>query len=493
MSISILRSLGSALTGALSGTLVATAVLAHPLAAQSPAVALRDLADAYLQVDAVAMARGVPQAQRAAWNRDFDRTTLAFFGGDFRRVVRDMHDLVARMVGDSAVNSPTRQLLALRLRGAPRVLVAGRDRTLSVTATVLYAAEGIAPARTVQLRLLDASGVQYSAGTIVIPPGVLDGTSVSATLSIDDIVRAPGRYVVEATLPGAQLPLRTEVFVLAEPADSVRARLLRDIAALPGSTDPQAVTSLRARAELIAERVNENNSAQFIADPAALAVELERELRLAGSGRAPYAQRAGDIWRVITGPNGRIAFRLYAPREVNTATPLPVVFALHGAGTDENMFLEGYGDGRLRALADSIGFILVSPATANLGPNLAAFDSLLAVVARDYVIDRRRIHIVGHSAGGALAAQLAEARRTQIRSAAVIAGVGAVPANGQMSPTLFVGAETDLVIPVTRVRASYEQVLASGALVEFRQADGWGHTLVVGALLDDVARWIFNR
>lgn len=472
--------------------LVTAVVLTAPLTAQSPAVSRRDLADAYLQVDAVAMARGVPEAQRAAWNRDFDRTTLAFFGGDFRRVVRDMHDIVARMVGDSTTNSPTRQLLALRLRSNPRVLVAGRDRTLSISATVLYAREGIAPARTLQLRLLNPEGQAYTSGTLSVPPGVLDGTSVTATLNIDDIVRAPGRYIVEATLPGAQLPLRTEIFVLAEPADSLRERLLRDIAALPASADPQAVASVRARAELIAERANENNSAQFIADPAALAVDLEREVRILATGRSPYAQRAGDIWRVITGPNGRIAFRLYAPREVNTATPLPVVFALHGAGTDENMFLEGYGDGRLRALADSIGFIVVSPATANLG-NPASFDTLLAVVSRDYVIDSRRIHVIGHSAGGALTAQLASARRTQIRSAAVIAGVGAVPPNGEMSPTLFIGAETDLVIPVTRVRASYEQILASGALVEYQQANGWGHTLVVGALMDEVMRWIFNR
>lgn len=485
MRLSILRPIGLAL--------VAAAVLAPLLPAQSPAVSRRDLADAYLQVDAVAMARGVPEAHRAAWNRDFDRTTLAFFGGDFRRVVRDMHDIVARMVGDSAATSPTRQLLALRLRSTPRVLVAGRDRTLSVSATVLYVGDGIAPARTLQLRLLNPAGQAYTSGTLSIPPGVLDGATFTATLAIDDIVRAPGRYIVEATLPGAQLPLRTDVFVLAEPADSLRERLLREIAALPAAADPQAVASVRARAELIVERANENNSAQFIADPAALALDLDREVRGLATGRSPYAQRPGDIWRVITGPNGRIAFRLYAPREVNTATPLPVVFALHGAGADENMFLEGYGDGRLRTLADSLGFILVSPATANLGPDLAAFDSLLAVVSRDYVIDRRRIHLIGHSAGGALTAQLAAARRAQIRSAAVIAGAGAVPPNGAMSPTLFVGAETDLVIPVTRVRASYEQILASGALVEYQLATGWGHTLVVGALMDEVVRWVFNR
>jgi hypothetical protein len=119
-----------------------------PLAAQGMVVTRRDLADAYMQVDRAAMTTGLPAERRAEWNRSFDRTTLAFFGGNFAKVLRDMHDLLARMTGDSAVASPTRQLLPLRLEGGQRVLVAGRDRALEVSATVMYVDSTLTEART---------------------------------------------------------------------------------------------------------------------------------------------------------------------------------------------------------------------------------------------------------------------------------------------------------------------------------------------------------
>lgn len=473
--------------------LMLAASLAAPIGAQGSPVTRRDLADAYLQVDQVAMARGIPAAQRARWNQDFDRTTLAFFGGDFARVLRDMHDLLARMVGDSATHSPTRSLLAVRLRPTSRVLVSGRDGALTMSATVMYVGDGIAPRRAFRVRLLDAAGTAYAEDSLVVPPGVLAGATATATLDVSSIIHAPGRYVVEATLPGAALPLRSDVFVMAAPADSVRAELQRAIAALPAGADGQSLASVKARVELIVERPSESNSAQFIADPAALAADVAREVRALAAGRDPFAHRAGDVWRVLVGPSGEVPMRLYAPRHVNTATPLPVVLAFHGAGADENMFLEGYGDGRLRALADSVGFILLSPNSTAFARDLGALDSALAMLEREYVIDRAQVYAIGHSMGGAVVSRLATERRAQLRAAVVMAGVGTPPPQGRMTPTLFLGAEVDLVIPVTRVRAAYEAILATGALVEFRQADGWGHTLVVGALLDDAVRWLRSR
>jgi predicted esterase len=155
------------------------------------------------------------------------------------------------------------------------------------------------------------------------------------------------------------------------------------------------------------------------------------------------------------------------------------------------MFLEGYGAGRLKALADSVGFILVSPETNAMIRDIAGFDSTLAMLEREYVIDRASIYVVGHSMGAAAAMRLASERRHVVRAAVLLAGVGVPPINGQMSPTLFIGAETDLVIPITRVRASYDAAVATGAVVEFRQADGWGHTLVVGTRLNEAVHWLF--
>lgn len=477
----------------LLASLVLAAVLAAPLSAQGSAVTRRDLATAYLQVDRVAMTRGIPAERRAEWNRQFDRTTLAFFGGDFPRVLREMHDLLARMLNDAGTASPTRQLLALRLDPGQRTLVTGRDRILEVSTTVMYTDSSLALPRSLTLRLLDGRGTVYATRNVEIPATAVPGQAVTVTMDAAPIINGVGRYRLEATLAGAQLPLTSEIFVMAAPAEVVRARLERALGAVPASADPQDVAAVRARIALITDRPDPANSAQFLANPAALAAEIDGEIRALASGRKPYELRAGDYWRTITGPTGPIPARLYAPREVALGAEMPVVIALHGAGADENMFFEGYGAGRLRSLADSAGFILLSPNTTAFTRDVGALDSALAVLERLYVIDRNSVFVIGHSMGGAATVRLAAERKSMVRAAAVIAGTGAVPANGQMSPLLFVGAETDLVIPMARVRAAYSHAVAAGAVVEFQQADGWGHTLVVGARIDDVVRWVFSR
>lgn len=466
---------------------------ASGLSAQGSSVTRRDLADAYLTVDRLAMTRGVPEAQRAEWNRAFDRTTLAFFGGDFPRVLREMHDLIAKLSGDSAVASPTRNALALRLRAAPRALVAGRDGVLEAQVTVMYADPSLSLPRTLAIQLRDASGRVLDTRSLTVPAATPAGTSVSVGFEPSAIIRAPGRYTLEATLAGSALPLRTEVFVLAEPADSTRVRLLRALQAAPATADRQAVASARARIGLIVETPDDGNSAQFIANPAALASEVTREVQQIAAGRNPYGLRIGDTWRSLQGPAGEVPFRLYAPRDVGLGSRMPVMFALHGAGADESMFLEGYGDGRLRALADSVGFILVSPNTTALMRDIAAFDSLVAMLEREYVVDRNTMYVLGHSMGGAAAVRLATERRSRVRAAAVIAGVGNPPPRGEMSTLLMLGAEVDLVVPAARVFRAAQAMQATGATVEYDVAMGWGHTLIVGARLDAVVRWLFER
>lgn len=463
------------------------------LDAQAPSVTRRDLADAYLQVDRAAMSFGLPEDRRADWNRRFDRTTLAFFGGDFPRVIRGMHDLLVRIAGDSAVASPTRRLLALRIEPTQRVLVRGTDRTLEVMALVMYTDSTLNAPRTLAVRVLGASGAVVASGTITIPADAPAGSTASVRLDAASLVAAGGRFHIEATLPGAKLPLGAQVFAMPESGDAARERLGRGIAALPASADAQSLASVRARAALIADRPDPANSAQFLADPAALGIEVESESRTLAAGGRPYARAVGDLWRVVVGPAGPIPVRIYAPRAAAGNAPMPVVIALHGAGGDENMFMDGYGAGRIKALADSMRFIVVSPATTAFSRDLGGFDSTLAVLERDYAIDRSRVYVVGHSMGAAAAMRIGAERRDAVRAVALLAGAGVAPAGGRMAPTLFIAAETDLIIPAARVRAGYEQALASGAPVEFMQAEGWGHTLVVGARIDDAVRWLFAR
>lgn len=470
-----------------------TTALALPLVAQGTGVTRRDLADAYLQVDHAAMRVGLPEAQRAEWNRSFDRSTLAFFGGNFAKVLRDMHDLLARMTGDSAVASPTRQLLPLRIEASPRVLVRDGDRALEVSVTVMYADSSLTQARTLTLRVLDSTGTMRARGRLVVPADANAGQVATTRLDLGASVNDVGRYRIEATLPGATVPRTTDIFLMTESAEVARTRLQRAIAELPATVDPQSLAAVRARAALITDRPNPASSAQFLADPSALTIAVDGEVRTLARGDKPFALRPGDQWRTITGPVGPIPMRIYAPRSVAGGTRMPVVFALHGAGADENMFLEGYGAGRIKALADSLGFILVSPETNALVRDIAGFDSTLAVLDREYAIDRSTIYVVGHSMGAAATMRLAGERRNVVRAAVLLAGGGVPAANGHISPLLFIGAETDLVIPIARVRASYEATIATGAVAEYRQADGWGHTLVVGARLTEALHWLFSH
>jgi predicted esterase len=470
---------------------VALAFLPQLSVAQGGPVTRRDLADAYLQIDRLAMTRGIPDAQRADWNRDFDRTTLAFFSGDFPRVLRQMHDLTARMVGDSAPNSPTRQLLGLRLRVTPRVLVSDGP-ALRLTLTVMYADTSARQARRVSLRMLRADGSEIGAPVLEIPADAAAGSEFSIELALNGAENARGSLMAEATLPDAQVVLRAPFFVMNASADSTRVRLSRLADAVELKADPQTRASLRARLTLLTDTPDEANSAQFLADPVALSDAIQEEIAAIEAGRDPY-RRTGDLWRVLRMPGGEVPMRVYVPPQARSGRALPVVIALHGAGADENMFLEGYGAGRLRTLADSAGFVLISPLTTAFVRERGTLDSALALVARSATIDRARVYVIGHSMGGAATIKLASESREQVRAAVVIAGVGTLPAGARLAPTLFIGAEHDLVIPVTRVRVTYDQLLAAGAPVEYEQANGWGHTLIVGAHLERAVHWLWQR
>jgi dienelactone hydrolase len=157
------------------------------------------------------------------------------------------------------------------------------------------------------------------------------------------------------------------------------------------------------------------------------------------------------------------------------------------------MFLEGYGHGRLRHLADSLGFLVASPNTVEFARDPATLDTLLAVVTRANSFDRRRVYVLGHSLGGGVTLRLAFQRRGDIRAAAIIAGAGTVPATQTVVPTLFLAAERDLVIPAARVQASYAALQSRGAPVTYWLAEGWGHTLVVGIALERALAFLLEE
>ena len=147
------------------------------------------------------------------------------------------------------------------------------------------------------------------------------------------------------------------------------------------------------------------------------------------------AQETGDLHRTYQfAPTGEeMPYRVYVPTTWDGEQSLPVILMLHGAGADENAYMD-LADGLLPKLAERHGYIVVSPLghsrlgaygnplrlPAVYGELEAAAEQLAAVtpqrqrtlslseldvitaleiVTETYGADRTRTYLMGHSMG----------------------------------------------------------------------------------------------
>ena len=158
-------------------------------------------------------------------------------------------------------------------------------------------------------------------------------------------------------------------------------------------------------------------------------------LTLTLSAQAPPARATGDQHRdYLFSPTGqRMPYRVYVPKSWDGKASLPILLMLHGAGANENSYMDMTG-GLLMTLAERHGFIVVSPLgftplgaygnplrlPAVFGQTAAAASqraavtpprqrelnlselevmTALEVVTEEYGADRARTFLAGHSMG----------------------------------------------------------------------------------------------
>jgi len=223
-------------------------------------------------------------------------------------------------------------------------------------------------------------------------------------------------------------------------------------------------------------------------DPAVRATQREAAQRV--------LEGLGGKVRVLEGDHPPIPYRLHGPPP-DAAGPFPVLVALHGAGGNEHMFLEAYGAGRLRELAEKRGFVVISPSTNALAMVPQALPRLLAAAEEEFPIRRGPVAVLGHSMGAGAAWRLAGSFGETIGAVACVAGPcgapGPVGAGGEppgRPPLLVVAGELDPISAPSRMEAAARQGQEAGLQVEYRVISDYGHTLVVGAVLEDVVDWL---
>ena len=156
------------------------------------------------------------------------------------------------------------------------------------------------------------------------------------------------------------------------------------------------------------------------------------------------------------------------PSSYDGQTPLPLVLVLHGYGGDAAGYLDYF---RMEPLAEARGFLVCHPegtvdrngwrfwnateACCNFyGSNVddsAYLRGLIEELARQYVVDRKRIYVTGHSNGGYMSHRMACDHADLIAGIASLAGMTFLDPNtprpSQPVNVLQIHGTADEVVP----------------------------------------------
>lgn len=193
------------------------------------------------------------------------------------------------------------------------------------------------------------------------------------------------------------------------------------------------------------------------------------------------ADRPGRYWISLNaGKNGLDANLVLPPKK--SAAPRPLVIALHGAGGSDNLFIDGYGAGKIVRLAAERDWVLLTPRAGFFGsPVIDAIDE----IARLVPIDKSRVYLIGHSMGSGLAATLADRNPDRFAATALISSGGGKPKNLASRPVFIAAGERDFSLAGSRQLAQALGATAEGDRI-FREVPATEHLTVVAAVLDDV-------
>jgi predicted esterase len=459
------------------------AALAACLLASATALAVppdrADLAAAYVRIDRLAQRLPKTPENRVALNKGFDGLTDEFFGGLFNRALTALANLEADVLGlKPEAREELLYLVGHRFALTPRVITAGAEAEtiLKLSAIKLDGmAEGVQPVGAVFLAGPVRVEVPYQREVSVSLPAKMHEGPIDLFLMFEHL---------------GDIPVG-KAYSLKDGLEARSAAIATRIAALEkaGTADASSLASLKARAALLSQDANRAQSASFLADIPALATAVEQELADAEAGKRPYAKR-GEIWRVYRALGIDLPTRQYCPEGDG---PFPLVVAFHGAGGDENMFFDGYGDGTLAKLAFERKFALVSPPTIPFSISPRLFDRFVDEVARDMPIDRSRVLLVGHSMGAMAASRLAVGSAPLVAGAACIAGFSDGGRDRVAAPRAVYLAELDPIFAAERMRASVENARGRGLDIEVSEIKDEGHTLVVDQVLPAAIDWLLAR
>lgn len=137
-------------------------------------------------------------------------------------------------------------------------------------------------------------------------------------------------------------------------------------------------------------------------------------------------QRTGQYWlNFKSASKGNFILRVQ-PVKVDAGKKVPLVLALHGAGGSENLFFDGYGNGKIAKLAKERDWFVAAPRSTITKPG---HSDTIDELARIYPeIDTTKVFVVGHSMGAGEAMREACANPGRFAAIAALGGGGGTKA-----------------------------------------------------------------
>lgn len=144
-------------------------------------------------------------------------------------------------------------------------------------------------------------------------------------------------------------------------------------------------------------------------------------------------KRAGQFWLSV----GSQPVRVQVPAKLDEAKRVPLVVALHGAGGTENLFFDGYGDGKTAKLCAERGWMMAATRAPLLAFAPPDVPKLVSALAKTYPIDTKKVFLVGHSMGAGHAVALGCGNPDRVAAVAALGGGGAFRASDAVKDVPF--------------------------------------------------------
>ncbi len=371
---------------------------------------------------------------------------------------------------------------SLLVRPATRLLDPS-DSRLSVELTACYDGKAARPDNAewrLTLQAADGTALPSSAG------GVIAQLPTTATLPTDRLPEGDHTLCVSISAGGRALATYRLTISVVPHLRERRAGLLKAVEAFGKHRVDTDQATLRAHTGLVWALAN--GQALEMDYPGARLLDETEALAKAVAAQERYygPDRPGDFWLTLATSAGEAPVRVFVPEAIKAGKPVPLVFALHGAGGSENLYFDGYGAGATIRLAKARGWMVVGVRAGGVFDKAPPVPAIIDELTRLYPVDRRRVYAIGHSMGAAHAVATAQQSPGVFAAFAALGGGGSVNRPEALKAVpVFVGCGTE-DFALNTARGLANDLTKAGARVTAKEYADVEHITIVREALNDV-------